>query len=601
MKRKLSKMSIASIIMIIISIIAGYNLYKKMSPNGEQMDLYEYYGLDKNDTKSAAIVLEDGVCKDENKKSITGMIDEEDAYLDCDVLCKKISTQFFWDEKNNKLIVTTPNSIMDIQEGKNSYTVNGEDKNFDKVIVKNENDKRYVSLSFAQAVCKLDCNVEKNPNRLVCNYSWGKQEKVVKVEMEGAVRYKADDKAKILTKVKKGEVLKVLTEKQYISPSFLKVLTDNGCVGYIRKGYISDEKNETKEASKELKGPEYKQNTDGKKVCLGWFYVKDNEPSSKRSDDLKNANEVNVVSPTWMHFKKNVSDGSIEGHSEKSMVDKFHSEGKKVWVCVQDFDPEDTDVLPPVYDTLSDTETRRKIEDNIINEVNNCGADGINIDFEQIHKKEDNATSSFYIQFLRELKAKCGDKVLSVDSYVPFGHKEAYRIDEQAKFCDYVVIMAYDEYTDGDGKEDRGSTSSIGWVKRAISESFKEGVNNHKLVIGLPFFSYMYDMEGENVKGTAKPGIKITNRFISEDSVKWDKEKEQYYIKYTLEGGNYEGWIDESKSMQIKLAELQKNNVAGVGFWKLGFDNEKIWEPISEYMKQPTQADGNNENKDANN
>ena len=81
---------------------------------------------------------------------------------------------------------------------------------------------------------------------------------------------------------------------------------------------------------------------------------------------------------------------------------------------------------------------------NIISEAIQYNIDGINIDLELI--KQDNADG--YIQFVREMSVKCHNNgiVLSVDNYPPRNFNMFYNRRQQAKFADYVVVMAYDEY-----------------------------------------------------------------------------------------------------------------------------------------------------------
>jgi len=576
MKRKVSKMSVATVIMIIISLIAGFNLYRKMSMYEKEADLYKYFNIDKN-SKTAAIVLEDRVCKDEK-----GLIEQDEPYVDLDVLKNEISSQFFWDDANKSMIVTTPNSIINVKDEQTVYTESGNNKDFKKIIMKNANDKRYVSLSFIKAVCRIDCKWCKDPDRLVFNYSFGKKENRVKVKNAGSIRRLADDKSEILKDVEIDENLRVLKEENgYISPSFKKVMSEDGLVGYIRKRYISEQFEEALAMKEESKAPEYKQLTDGNKVCLGWYNASDDSYAAY----MKNAASTNVVSPTWVNLKLNTSDGSVNSKTSKNLVNKLHNDGKKVWICVQDFDRGNMDVLPQLYDTLSNTQSRIALEDNILNEVTSSGADGINIDFELVHKKEEGATVPFYIQFLRELKAKCGDKiVLSVDVYVPVGEKTVYKVGDQSKFVDYVVIMAYDEYPKDDGKGNKGSTSSIGWVNTGIKESLEQGVANNKLVIGLPFFALYY--LDNNTTQEQKSSIYDLNNEMKKNNAtpQWDEEKGQNFVSYNLKNQKKEFWIDDAKSIQNKLAKIQENNLAGVGFWSLGQDTGDLWTPINAYM-----------------
>lgn len=51
----------------------------------------------------------------------------------------------------------------------------------------------------------------------------------------------------------------------------------------------------------------------------------------------------------------------------------------------------------------------------------------------------------------------------SVDNYVPQPYNAHYDIEEQAAVADYVVVMGYDEHTEG--SYEAGSVASIGYLK----------------------------------------------------------------------------------------------------------------------------------------
>ena len=92
---------------------------------------------------------------------------------------------------------------------------------------------------------------------------------------------------------------------------------------------------------------------------------------------------------------------------------------------------------------------------------------------------------------MRELYVKCRQNglVFSVDNYVPQPYNEHYDIEEQGAVADYVIIMGYDEHTDG--SYEAGSVASIGYLEDGITEALKS-VPAEKLVAGVPFFTRLW-------------------------------------------------------------------------------------------------------------
>ena len=85
----------------------------------------------------------------------------------------------------------------------------------------------------------------------------------------------------------------------------------------------------------------------------------------------------------------------------------------------------------------------------LLSEAKRVGLDGINVDFESMTKEE----APHFIQFIRELSIGCrkNQLVLSVDDPVP-EFTTYYNRKEQGIVADYVIIMGYDEHTEGSEK-----------------------------------------------------------------------------------------------------------------------------------------------------
>ena len=69
---------------------------------------------------------------------------------------------------------------------------------------------------------------------------------------------------------------------------------------------------------------------------------------------------------------------------------------------------------------------------------------------------------------------------------MPQPYNAHYDIEEQGAVADYVIIMGYDEHTDG--SYEAGSVASIGYLEDGITEAL-QSVPAEKLVAGIPFFT----------------------------------------------------------------------------------------------------------------
>ena len=66
---------------------------------------------------------------------------------------------------------------------------------------------------------------------------------------------------------------------------------------------------------------------------------------------------------------------------------------------------------------------------------------------------------------------------------------------------------------------------------------------------------------------------------------KWNDETSQYYAEFKADGAKYKIWLEEETSLSKKMETVMAKNVAGIAFWKLGFERMATWTTIEKYVK----------------
>ena len=168
---------------------------------------------------------------------------------------------------------------------------------------------------------------------------------------------------------------------------------------------------------------------------------------------------VNVISPTW--FSVTDETGTISSLASADYVKLAHDAGREVWGLIDNFNEAFDETTDLAYASV-----RSRIIEQLLAEAASCGMDGINVDFENLKE----AGIPHYLQFLRELTsaAHAQNLVVSVDTPVPQAYTMYYQRGEQARFVDYMIVMAYDEHFAG--SEEAGSVSSLPFVQQAVEE-----------------------------------------------------------------------------------------------------------------------------------
>ena len=226
---------------------------------------------------------------------------------------------------------------------------------------------------------------------------------------------------------------------------------------------------------------------------------------------------------------------------------------------------------------MSVTSNRRKLIENLMKEADTYGFDGFNLDFESLKAE----AGPHYVQFIREMSVACRKKglVLSVDNYVPSAYTAFYNRREQGIVADYVIVMGYDEHYAGG---EAGPVASLPYVEKGIADTLKE-VPKEKVINSVPFYTRIWtEKDG---KTTSKAyGIRDAKNWIKENNIEleWQDDLGVYYGESFNENGVQSVWMEEEKSLGLKVDLINEYDLAGAACWKLGFEDRSIWEIVSQ-------------------
>ena len=138
--------------------------------------------------------------------------------------------------------------------------------------------------------------------------------------------------------------------------------------------------------------------------------------------------------------------------------------------------------------------------------------------------------------------------------------------------------MGYDEHYSG---SDEGSSASIDFVKNSITDSLKE-VPKEKLINAVPVYTRVWTKENGKVSSTAL-GMTGASNWVKENNVNltWDDTVGQYVGQISVGSATKYIWMEDEKSMKLKMDAVKEADLAGVAVWKLGLEPKEIWDVIS--------------------
>lgn len=545
------------VLVAIAGIVTGF--IKKYTPSDARMDLADYYHTNEDE---AALILQDTISE------AKGKIVDGEAYLPYSVITKELGGRFYWDKESQRMLYTTTTDTLEIKPEDTAYTIAGQSKQQDYVIVKEIGEEFYIALDFAEQYMPIQGEVYNEPNRIVLSYKW-EEINTVSVSKDTEVRYQGGIKSPILSEVKKGDTLVLLEEME----NWSRVMTSDGIDGYVEKKNLGKPQNTELSYTGEYK-EDYRSLTRDHKINLAWHQVTSEEANAALGETIQNMTGVNVISPTW--FSITANEGTISSLASADYVNEAHNRGMEVWGLIDNFN---SDVS--TLETLSTRSSREHIIQKLLEEAKRVGLDGINVDFEALTEEE----APHFIQFVRELSVVCraNNLVLSVDNPVP-QFTGFYNRKEQGIVADYVIIMGYDEHTTG--SEEAGSVASLPFVKEGIEKTLQE-VPKEKVINGIPFYTRLWTESNNGTLSSEVMTMDQAIQYVQENGIEvyWEKETAQNYGELLTDSGTQKIWIEDEQSIEEKMKLIEQYGLAGVASWKLGFERADVWSVISQYLQ----------------
>lgn len=563
MKEQQKKKAAPVLVVLILIVLVGAAgvvsfLINRYKPGTEYMAGNEYFNL--TDENSVALI-QNGELLEEQAVLIGG-----EPYAAYTYVESQLNSCFYWDEETKGILLTTSGGVQTLLPGDAAVakTPGGQPA------VQQESDGTvYISLDVVKEYTDLDYAYYSDPNRVVIRNEWDGVEQATVQSDTAQVRQKGGIKSLILADVQKGDTLLYLENLD----NWCKVMTADGYTGYIQTEDISEpEAIEARTAKKDS----YERITRDHKINLVWHQSTSTESNDAMAEMTAEMTGVNVISPTW--FSVTDETGTISSLASADYVKLAHDAGREVWGLIDNFNEAFDETTDLAYASV-----RSRIIEQLLAEAASCGMDGINVDFENLKE----AGIPHYLQFLRELTsaAHAQNLVVSVDTPVPQAYTMYYQRGEQARFVDYMIVMAYDEHFAG--SEKAGSVSSLPFVQQAVEEMTRV-MPADQVICGIPFYTRVWTEKfGQSAIISEVLGMDGAKNYAKENQMTetWDASLGQNVATVETSDARYTIWMEDEQSMEEKLKVIQSADLAGVAEWKLGFECADVWSLISEYIE----------------
>lgn len=227
-----------------------------------------------------------------------------------------------------------------------------------------------------------------------------------------------------------------------------------------------------------------------------------------------------------------------------------------------------------LHSLLSTPARRARLISQLCAEVQKNGYDGVNIDFEFIPAED----SGYFTTFLQELKNGLGDDTeLSVAVFARTAADNwptAYNYRKIGEIADQVVVMSYDYHYKTSGA---GAVAPLWWVEEVINYMRgNAGIPAAKLLIGMATYGYDWGNGVTTTTVTEERLGQLSSRYRL--SAFYDPGTCSPYYTYTDSNQvKHQIWLENELSLDQKLELVQKNNIGGISFWRIGNGFEDLY------------------------
>ncbi len=531
--------------------MAGYRVYQKYAPTKEAADPNEYFHSSGDEV---AIVLDNVLLGETQGCVIDGAV-----YLPLSWVSDHLNERFYWAEDVHMISYVLPEEIVYI----NSYSLSDDGK----PLIVEDGDTVWLLASVVADYTDVRISeyAEDEVKRIFIDTLW-EPVTVADLRRKGSVRMRGGVKSPVLCELPKDSTVEILETLD----NWDKVRTDTGYIGYIERLNLRETRED--EPVSTFEAPVYTSLSVNGPIVMVWHQVMAAGSNDTVRSLMAGTKGVNVIAPTWFMLTDN--EGNYACHAQQSYVDWAHERGIMVWAVLDNFNMGENVQSEVLF---SSTAAREKLIGSLIADVLTYNIDGINIDIESIPP----SAGVHYIEFIRELSVSCrrAGIYLSVDTYVPSAYTAFYDREEQGKVADYVVIMGYDEHYAGD---EPGSVASLPFEEQGILDTL-EIVPARKIISGIPFYTRVWKTDSDGKTTSDALDLADAAKWVSQTGVElvWDEELGQYYGERTSNGTTSRIWLEDERSLELKVQLARDYGLAGIACWKLGFDTPAVWDIIS--------------------
>lgn len=283
---------------------------------------------------------------------------------------------------------------------------------------------------------------------------------------------------------------------------------------------------------------------------------------------LDAAPTVTVTSPLWWSIDE---EGELRGAGDPAYVAAAHDRGGLVWPAVQGIDADGLHVL------LQDTARRQAMAQQLADEAEALGSDGLNIDVEGF-RDEDGAAFTLFVEEIAAAVHEWGG-IVSYDLVPRSDDWDITPVElafwstaperrALAEAVDYTVLMAYDQHN---RFRPAGPVAAPNWVEDLIVYALRYA-DPHTVLLGIPAYGRLW-----NPAELDAPRAMAIGSLARRDGVRTPDP--EFGVDRVELGDGWFYWAEQD-IVADRLAFVDEYGLSGWAVWRLGLDDPSLWEAM---------------------
>lgn len=296
-------------------------------------------------------------------------------------------------------------------------------------------------------------------------------------------------------------------------------------------------------------------------------------------DLRQNGDKLNTIFPEWFFID---TLNHLQTRIDSLGITRMRQKGLRILPILTNYNSAkrafDGTLL---HGILHDMQKQKAFIAQIVGTLQSYHLQGINIDFEELNEPTNEPLTNFQKNLYEALHAR--GMMVTMDVSVK---NEDYDYKKLAAYNDYIILMAYDQYSDVNTGP--GPISAQKWIEEAMDWA-DDRIESRKIILGLAGYGYDWtiDDEGKKVVRELTYTEAINKAKIANVKINYDDDSYNLHYSYIEELADpvtgevskipHEIWFTDAATTFNIMRFSDEYTTAGTALWHLGGEDPRIW------------------------